>query len=616
MSMRRQQHYNIAPDGRPTAGEGDEYTFRFPISRRPGANHLNLREMLGFHLREILDLLTLTQHGKEVNVDGFSLLNNPDVINQLYRSGDPEKSESDDPIDIYEPRIRYVQRIIESLLAVVDFECNGQKVNVDGIRLKKPEQWLSPSGGAADVLAHAATRCNLKCRFCYNAGSPPALKPRAGDPDEEYREVMTRIEHYVPDSRLNIFPDMGSPCESLTHPRISDILAVLRSKTREPIRISTNGSLLTTAMIQTLASHQPVFLDISLNSSSPTRRRWLMNDPKPQVAIESLARLKAMRIPYSVVIVPWPFPSLDIMVDDLRNTVSFAADHDPAFFQISLPGYSRFFSEKPLFDQKRVWNEVKETVQELRRETECPLILRPGLFEEYTEPEAVNTAYVAGVIKNSPLARACLRGGDKILKLNGLPVRTRPQARSLLTMLRRSDLLQSSVIVLRDGEELRLDLNPKDFDYPYDPHTGSQMGVVFASSGIPREWIERLRLLISQRKVRNVLLLTSRLVRPVLEKMIREHFAVEDVSLHLRVPENRYFGGNIFMGDLLVVEDFIAAAREFQAEGKPRPDLILIPSSPFHMSGWGRDLTGRVYKEVERELGIPVALVECDPIFD
>ena len=46
------------------------------------------------------------------------------------------------------------------------------------------------------------------------------------------------------------------------------------------------------------------------------------------------------------------------------------------------------------------------------------------------------------------------------------------------------------------------------------------------------------------------------------------------------------------------------------------PDLVVIPSSPFHLSGWGRDLTGRVYKEIERLTEIPVALVECDPIFD
>ena len=70
------------------------------------------------------------------------------------------------------------------------------------------------------------------------------------------------------------------------------------------------------------------------------------------------------------------------------------------------------------------------------------------------------------------------------------------------------------------------------------------------------------------------------------------------------------------MGDLLMVEDFIAAVKDFLEEGPVSPDLVVIPSSPFHMSGWGRDLSGRVYKDIERVTGIPVGLIECDPIFD
>ena len=70
------------------------------------------------------------------------------------------------------------------------------------------------------------------------------------------------------------------------------------------------------------------------------------------------------------------------------------------------------------------------------------------------------------------------------------------------------------------------------------------------------------------------------------------------------------------MGDLMVVEDFIRAAEDFMKTERIRPDLIVIPSSPFHLSRWGRDLTGRVYLDIERTLKIPVGLIECDPIFD
>ena len=56
--------------------------------------------------------------------------------------------------------------------------------------------------------------------------------------------------------------------------------------------------------------------------------------------------------------------------------------------------------------------------------------------------------------------------------------------------------------------------------------------------------------------------------------------------------------------------------KEFTEKEEVEPDLVVIPSSPFHLSGWGRDLTGRVYLDIERSTGIPVALVECEPIFD
>ena len=594
-----------------------EYVFRFPLDRKEGRVAVNLREMVAQHLRKLLDLLNLTWRGEEVKIDGFSLLSDPEAIFELYpepKSG--PKRETCDPLDIYEPRLGYVRHLAESLLDVVEFEFQGRRVAVDGFRLRRPDQWLSTVGGAADILAHAASRCNLNCRFCYNLGSPPAFRPAPRAPEEEYREILTRISHYVPASGVGLFPRMGGPCEFLLHPRIMDLLAALRRKTQETIRIPTNGSLLGVQTIKRLTEFRPLFLDVSLNSASPTRRRWLMRDPRPDTAIESMACLQAAGLPYSVVIVPWPFPSTRDMIDDLKDTVAFADKSDPAFFQISLPGYSRFFAERELFDSDKVWMKIKETVRALRGKTNSPLILRPGLYEEYQDPESVNDPRPIGVIKNSPADMAGLRAGDRILTLCGLAVKNRPQARSLLTLLHQSDRNRIPMTVQRQGGKVDLELEPSRFDYPYDPRTVGNLGIVFASSGLPPSWIENLRRVVVLRRASCVLLLTSRLIQPALEKMIREQAHFSNVVLYLRVPVNHYFGGNIFMGDLLVVEDFVRAVHDFLDERLGRPDLILLPSSPFHLSGWGRDLRGTVYKELERRVGIPVALVHCDPIFD
>ena len=70
------------------------------------------------------------------------------------------------------------------------------------------------------------------------------------------------------------------------------------------------------------------------------------------------------------------------------------------------------------------------------------------------------------------------------------------------------------------------------------------------------------------------------------------------------------------MGDLLVVQYFVDCVKDYMIENKCKPDLVIIPSSPFNLSGWGRDLTGRVYLDIERETGVPVQLLHCTTIYD
>jgi pyruvate-formate lyase-activating enzyme len=591
-------------------------SIRFPLSGAGTSRAFGPGDLPGLHLRELLDLLVPTQSGADVRVDGYKLLNDRHSIHPLHRAEGLRSSKPPEPIDLYEPRLAYIRRILESLLDVVELEADGRPIKIDGFRLKDPAQWLTPGGGAGDIIAHAATRCNLNCRFCYNKGTSPILAPRPREPEEEYREIETRIKHYAPRGRLNLFPNMGSPAEALAHPRILDILEKLRGKTGEVFRISTNGAALTPEMIRALAALAPVYLDVSLNSASPKRRAWLMNDPSPQTAIDSLAALNEARIPFSTVIVPWPFPSRAEMLADLESAVAFASKAGPVTIQISLPGCARALSEEAHFPLEEVWNELKVAAQRLRETTDCPIVIRPGMFEDHDCPDGPNEPTVIGVVGNSPAAAAGLRRGDRLVKVNGLPIASRPQARALLTTLHQSNLEHATLTVERDAQTKTLSVELREFDYPYTPETSTHLGAVFASAGIPREWIERLKDTIVSNGAKQALMLTSCLMRPTLEKMISRNGLFSDTELHLRVPENRFFGGNIFMGDLLVVEDFIHAVRDFIEREGMRPDLIVAPSSPFHIGGWGRDLTGRVYLDIERELGIPVALVDCEPIFD
>ena len=589
---------------------------RFSLAAAAAPKTHSPNDLLDVHLRELLDLLIPTQNGHELKVDGYKLLNDRRAVRSLYRSGNAKSSEQPEPLDLYEPRLGYIRRILESLQDIVELEADGRPVRVDGFRLKNLDQWLAPGGGAGDIIAHASARCNLSCRFCYNKGTTSALEPRPRDPEEERKEIETRIEHYVPRGRLNLFPNMGSPSEALAHPHIHEILRKLRAKTDEVFRISTNGAALTADMVSALARLTPVYIDVSLNSSSLARRKWLMNDPSPEVAIDSLELLNKARIPFTIVIVPWPFPSSEEMLDDLKSTGAFAAKFDPVMIQISLPGCARELSEESQFSLDEVWGDLKNASQELRRRVDCPIVIRPGMFEDYADPRGPNNPIVVGVVKNSPAAIAGLRGGDRIARVNGLPVKSRAQARTLLTTLHQSGLENATLDVQRAKELVNLQIDLSRHDYPYTSGTSTHLGAVFGSTGIPQEWLERLKDVIVTHRAKRVLVFTSRLVRPTLEKMISRNGLFADTTLYLHVPQNRFFGGNIIMGDLLVAGDFICAAEEFMEQSETRPDLIVMPSSPFHLSGWGRDLSGRVYLDIERELGIPVALVDCEPIFD
>ena len=161
------------------------YNFRFPLSTTPNLRVHSLKDLFDTHLRELFRLLVPTKGEQELMADGYKLLNDRHTIHPLYPPEGEKTLESSGPHDLYEPRISFFQHMLESLLSIIDLEAKGETVHVDGFRLKNLKQWLAPGGGASDILAHAASRCNLRCGFCYNQGTPSILKPRPRDPEDD-----------------------------------------------------------------------------------------------------------------------------------------------------------------------------------------------------------------------------------------------------------------------------------------------------------------------------------------------------------------------------------------------------------------------------------------------
>ncbi|MBE0415536.1 MAG: radical SAM protein [Dehalococcoidia bacterium] len=521
---------------------------------------------------------------------------------------------------LYEPRIEFIKKQLDSLLSVIDLEKDGEVVEVDSFRLKNLRHWVSPSPcDPIEVFGYAGTRCDCACLFCCNRGNPPssALGNLRRPPGEEFEEMRTRMNYFFPRAGTCLFPSLGDIYEVMLHPHFLEVLRLLREKTSKVFRITTNGKTLTPEAISQLAELKPIYLYISLNSVSHARRRRLMKDKNPQIAIQSLPLLKDAGIPYSVVIVPWPLGSLAEMLDDLSSTVAHADLNDCHLVEINLPGYTRYFSPEKLYDLDDVWSRTVSCVRTLREKTGSPIVVMPSMYEENLYEGRKNLPEIIGLVKNSPAAMSGLNKGDLILKIGGITIASRPQARDLLSVLQRSENREASLTVERDGHALELSLNLEVFSYPYSRETDNHPGIIFMGTGLRMSYLEGLKEIIDSHKAKHVLFLSSTLVKPTFEQCLAEShlFGDRELRIDVEVPRNNFFGGDVFMGDLLVVQDFIDFIKEY-LEGKERPDLIVIPSSPFNLGGWGRDLTGRVYLDIGREVGIPVELLECSTIFD
>jgi len=160
-----------------------------------------------------------------------------------------------------------------------------------------------------------------------------------------------------------------------------------------------------------------------------------------------------------------------------------------------------------------------------------------------------------------------------------------------------------------------LNLPTGQHGYPYAPETDHHLGMIFLGAGFRPSLLEDLKAMITTHQAREVLVLSSPLVKPVFLQLLQESPLFGGMQIQVEVPENRYFGGNICMGDLLVVRDFIEAIKDYLGKN-PSPDLIVIPSSSFSLGQWRRDLEGKAFTEIERAVGLPVALLDCEPIYD
>jgi len=600
-----------------------DYVFSYKLDPEPESQPVYRHrpaELVRVILENLLDVVMPLKAGVDVKIDGFRWLMDRESNYQIF----PETDSNSRPLKtaFYEPRIDLIKKLAGSLLTLIEFEQNGQAINVDSFRLRNLQDWLVPSAGdPREIFEYAGGHCSCDCVFCCNKGNHPSVavgnNPVRTDGDE-FEEIKTRIRYFPSEAGITLFPDLGCVYEVTEHPYFMDVLHLLRDKTSQPFRITTNGCNLSPEIVSKLSKLKPIYLYLSLNSSSASRRQRLMRDPRPEVAIEALPLLRKQGISYATVIVPWPVDSENEMLKDLSSTVAYAAIHEAHIIQVNLPGYTSHFSSSELFDLPQLWSAVIARVRELREEHDCPVVVMPTLYEDNIYQPYKNLPQIIGLVKNSPAYLGGLKRGDVVLRVNSILIRDRPQARDILSVIQQSEAKMVSLGVQREHQTLEINLDLTKYSYPYSKDVDTYLGIIFNGTGLRTSSIEDLKDTIEAHQAKRVLFLSSELMKPTLKQCLAESHLFRDSQLEIdiKVPQNHFFGGNIFMGDLLVVQDFIDCIRDYVSQKRAKPDLVIIPSSPFNLSGWGRDLTGRVYLDIERETGVPVELLHCATIYE
>jgi len=514
-----------------------------------------------------------------------------------------------------EPRIQFIKNQLENLLQIVDLESKGEVVEIDGFRLKDPSMWRSSlPQSILDNFGTLSSVCNCNCDFCYEKGLSKISNKLVFFPKRSMltlQEAKTRAKYYDPETQTGLFVTAADSLEPTLNPDWINILRTAREKCPNEILDlpNTNGTKLTEEIIKQLSELKPITINISLHSINPLTRKQLMHDPNPEIAIQSIPLLKKYGIPFRIGIVPW----YTIPITEIKETIKYADHYDALEIQIELPGFTQFGFESPPFNTKQQWNNIVSTVKSMRLLIQTPLYTSPYAYEVNGDPSAV----VVGIVKNSPAANADLHIGDRILEINGKKVFTRSYCNDLLRKTSKGQL-QIKILRNRKIREINMDCKQEDKEknlYPYKPSgypidPFHQYGI-FMPESFRLEYIIQIENIINNYNSKNVLIFASKLIAPYFKKILQVfkrqgHF--KNVKIYVETPKNIFWGGNICIGDLLTVSDYVNCIEEFLLKKKVKPDLLLIPSSGF--SNWGRDIIGRNFLEIEQQFNIPVELVK------
>ena len=441
------------------------------------------------------------------------------------------------------------------------------------------------------LLDHAAkeqnilpltSRCDSRCVFCSHHNNPKEVQVISIG-TRTLEQIRASMEHLDPGGVITIGESASSIIEGepTLHPQFRDVITLLREKfPRTPVEITTNGHHLTEELVAFLAGHQPITVNLSLNSATAEGRRTLMGDSEAQsrTAIDGVTLLGRYGVPFAGSMVGMPNLT---GFDDLERTVRHLADHGAQSVRIFLPGFSRWLKDKDIFPNgDEIFGRLKAFVAGLSDDIPCPVLLEPSYVRDLVP-------VISGMYQGSPAWRAGLRKGDVLVQINGNHPRCRTEAYAMLHA-------SSTVVVkYRRGSNV---------------HTAAWENGPYGA-GITMEYDFDLRQAEYAKRVIHtapgfVLGLCSEFGHEVLAAAL-DAVGTDPTRYTLIPTPNLTFGGTIHAAGLLCCSDFQAAFEAYIAH-HPRPGAVILPAVSFNRLG--RDLKGVSVNELQQALGVPVAL--------
>lgn len=425
------------------------------------------------------------------------------------------------------------------------------------------------------------SRCDARCVFCSHHNNPKEVQVISIG-TRTMEEIAETMGHLRPDVPITIGESASSIIEGepTLHPHFQEVMAALRMRfPQTPVEITTNGHHLTEQLVRFLAEHQPIMVNLSLNGGTVDSRRILMGDSEEfaKTAIRGVELLGEYGVPFSGSLVGMPNLT---GFDDMEASIRHLADHGARTVRVFLPGFSQWVREDIFPDPDTIYGQLKEFINGLSEDIRCPVLLEPSYVQDLT-PAA------SGVTMGSPAWEAGVRRGDVFTLINGDVPRSRTEAYAMLharrevkAKVRRGEKLFTAKWV--NGNEG----SGVTMEYDFDLEQAAYIKTVIDSApGF-------------------VLALSSEFGHDVLCAALDAVGVSRESYTAVAVP-NRTFGGTIRAAGLLCCCDYQAAFEDYCREN-PRPAGVILPRISFN--ALGRDLKGVHISELQKALGVPVAV--------